>query len=166
MDPQVTVFRSADSSASEDAANIQQLLSEAGIAATLLDDNAPGVPEGAFELRVAPEDQTRAEAIVAGYTPEDEISHPDTSAELDQVTVFGSAGTTAEMEAIAVHSLLQSNGIAAFMIGDSVLPNLSFEVRVPRENVAQARELIAEALAAGPLAAEEGEAASETKPSQ
>jgi hypothetical protein len=52
------------------------------------------------------------------------------------------------------------------MIGDSVLPNLSFEVRVPRENVAQARELIAEALAAGPLAAEEGEAASETKPSQ
>jgi hypothetical protein len=84
------------------------------------------------------------------------------SEELDLVTVFESAGTSSEMEALSVQALLQSNGIEAVLIGDTRLPNFPEEVRVAREDVDKAQGLIKDALAAGPSAALEAESAGET----
>ncbi len=43
------------------------------------------------------------------------------------------------MEAMGIKNLLESNGIAAVLVGDSVLPNFPFEVRVARDQVERAR---------------------------
>jgi hypothetical protein len=66
------------------------------------------------------------------------------------------------MEALGIKNLLESNGIAAVLVGDSVLPNFPFEVRVARDQVDQARVLIADAKLIGPAAAEEAELESES----
>jgi hypothetical protein len=46
-------------------------------------------------------------------------------------------------------------------VGDSVLPNFAFDVRVAHDQVDRARMLIADAEQIGPAAAEEAERASE-----
>jgi hypothetical protein len=161
MDSEVTVFRSADGTAQEDAAAIQEMLVDEGVQAVLRDDHAPGVPSGAWEVRVAAADSARAEALIADHPIEDEFADGDASSELDLVTVFRSAGNTGEMEAQQVKSLLDSNGLEAVLVADARLPNLPDEVRVAREHLTQAKRLIAEALAAGPAAADEAEAAGE-----
>jgi hypothetical protein len=86
---------------------------------------------------------------------------PDSSHEMDMVTLFSSSNHDAEMEATAIHSVLESNGIPSFVVGTSALPVLEFEVQVPKENLEEAQRILAEAQAAGPAAAEEAEAASE-----
>jgi hypothetical protein len=93
--------------------------------------------------------------------PPDASEHPDAGGQLDLVTVFQSAGSGAEMEALDVQALLEASGIQAFIVGDSRLPNLPEEVRVAQDHAEQATQLIADALAAGPAGAEEAEAASE-----
>ena len=85
----------------------------------------------------------------------------DPSSELDAVTVFSSSNHDAEMEATAIQSMLQSNGIDAMMVGPSVIPSLEFQVQVPRSEAVDAQRFIAEARAAGPEAAAEAEAATE-----
>ncbi len=157
----VTVFRSADETAEEDARGQLSLLKAQGIAAVLLDDQVPGIPQGAWEVRVSPSDLSAAEEIVRAQ-PEAAAVGTE-SAELDMETVFSrpAGGITQEMEATAVSSLLQNAGINTIVIGDAVLPNLGFEVRVPKEDSARARDLIAEAIAAGPAAADEAERLSE-----
>jgi hypothetical protein len=87
----------------------------------------------------------------------------DPSESLDMVTVFTSAGTAAEMEALEVQALLESNGIQTVLIGDSRWPNLPEEVRVSQADADRARALIDEAVALGPEAAEEAEAAQEAE---
>ncbi len=87
--------------------------------------------------------------------------HSEAGDELDLVTVFKSAGSGAEMEAMEVKGLLDASGIQAFIVGDQRLPNLPDEVRVAREHSERAKQLIADALEAGPAGAEEAEAASE-----
>jgi len=52
MEDLVTVFRAADENAREDATAIAEMLRDAGIAAKLLDDDAPGVPEGVWQVSV------------------------------------------------------------------------------------------------------------------
>jgi hypothetical protein len=158
MSSQITVFRSADESASEDAANVQQMLEEAGVQAALLDDSAPGVPVGAYEVRVDAENQARAEQLIAQVPPEGE---GDPSPALDLVTVFRAAGATNEMEAMSIQSILDAGGISAFIVGDSRYPIFPQEVRVAREDEALARQMIEDALAAGPAGAEEAEASGE-----
>ena len=79
------------------------------------------------------------------------------SHDLDMVTVFQSAGTTSEMEALSVQSLLEAAGISAMVVGTQSLPNLPEEVRVAREHVTEAKRIIADALAAGPAGAAEAE---------
>ena len=74
------------------------------------------------------------------------------------VTVFrmaegGSDGT----EVLTVQQLLESNGIQTVLVGDSPLPNLAEEIRVASEDAERSRELIANALAAGPEGAAEAE---------
>jgi hypothetical protein len=79
------------------------------------------------------------------------------SHELDLVTVFQSAGTTSEMEALSVQSLLEASGIAAVVVGAQSLPNLPEEVRVAQEHETEAKRIIADALAAGASGALEAE---------
>jgi hypothetical protein len=86
---------------------------------------------------------------------------PDASHEMDMVTLFSSSNHDAEMEAMAIHGILESNGIPSILVGTSTLPVLAFEVQVPKENLEEAERILAEAQAAGPAAAAEAEAASE-----
>jgi hypothetical protein len=66
----------------------------------------------------------------------------DPSHHLDLEAVFQGA---TEMEALAVQGLLEDAGIKTVLIGDAVLPNLPFEIRVARDHAEEARELIAQA---------------------
>jgi hypothetical protein len=79
------------------------------------------------------------------------------------VTVFAANGFTAEMEAQAVHGLLQANGITSLVVRDNVpeLPVGKVEVRVVEQEAAQAEEIIREARAAGAPAVEQVETESE-----
>jgi hypothetical protein len=70
----------------------------------------------------------------------------DNSGGADLITIFHAEGSsTAEMEALRIQNLLQFNGIATVMVGDAVLPNLPFEIKVSRDDVELSRQLIAEA---------------------
>jgi aryl-alcohol dehydrogenase-like predicted oxidoreductase len=93
--------------------------------------------------------------------PEPESGEVDTSHELDMVTLFGSSTHDAEMEALAIQSLLQANGIQAVVVGASQIPSLEFQVRVAAASLPEAQRLLEEAKAAGPEAAEAAERASE-----
>jgi len=79
------------------------------------------------------------------------------SHDLDLVTVFQSAGTTSDMEAQSVQSLLEASGIAAVVVNAEMMPNLPEEVRVAREHVTEAKRIIADALQAGATGALEAE---------
>jgi hypothetical protein len=81
----------------------------------------------------------------------------DASHDLDLVTVFRTASTISDFEAMSVKALLESNGITAVIIGDSRYPNLPDEVRVARADADRAKTLIDEAIAAGPEAADAAE---------
>jgi hypothetical protein len=155
----ITVYRSMDADAKEDAEVIVELLTDAGIPAALWDDSAPGVPEGVFEVRVPAPDAARAEQLIAENPLPEEAEEVDDSSALDLETV---ASAASEMEAMSIKNLLDSNGIAAVLVGDSVLPNFPFEVRVARDQAARARVLIADAETIGPAAAEEAELESES----
>ena len=82
----------------------------------------------------------------------------DDSSELDLETIYHADGTLAEMESMEIKNVLEASGIAAVVVGNAVLPTMSFEVRVARDQVERARGVIAEAQAAGPAAAESAEA--------
>jgi len=154
----ITVFRSADARAEEDARAIALLLNNSGIPATLLDDSERGVPEGAWEVCVPQADGPRADALIATHSPD--AAHDDSHA-LDMIAVFRSAGTDTESEALTVKGLLRASGVPAEIVGDTRYPNLPQQVQVPRAQLTEARRLIADALAAGPAAAEEAEAQGE-----
>jgi hypothetical protein len=155
----VTVYRSMDASAKDDCEEILALLQDSGMEAVLWDDSAPGVPEGVFEVRVPTAVAARAEKLIAQNPLPDEVEEVDPSSELDLETI---ASAQSEMEAIGMKNFLGSKGIAAVLVGDSVLPYLPFEVRVARNQAAHARQLIADAETIGPAAAEEGERESES----
>ena len=77
--------------------------------------------------------------------------------------VFSSTNHDAEQEALAIHSLLQANGLPSVMIGPAVLPILEFRVDVPRAHLEEAGRIIRDARAAGPHGAAEAEASSESE---
>jgi hypothetical protein len=152
-----------DADAKEDTECLLELLTDAGIKAVVLDDSAPGVPKGAFEVRVPAADSGRAEELIDENPLPDESEEVDASPELDLETIYhAEASATGEVEAMSIKNLLESNGIAAVLVGDSVLPNFPFEVRVARDQVEPARILIADAETIGPAAAEEAELESES----
>jgi hypothetical protein len=80
------------------------------------------------------------------------------------VAVFSSSNHDAEMETMAVQGVLEANGIPAVVVGPHILPNLEFQIQVPAHLADEAQRLIAEARSAGPEAAAEAEAASESTP--
>jgi hypothetical protein len=155
----IAVYRSMDADAKEDAECVVELLRDAGIQAVLNDDSAPGVPAGVFEVRVPAADAARAEELIAENPLPEESEEVDPSSDLDLETI---ASATSEMEATSIKNLLDSNGIAAVLVGDSVLPNIPFEVRVASDQAERARILIADAEARGPAAAAEAELESES----
>jgi len=65
------------------------------------------------------------------------------------------------MEADMIRGILDSNEVPSIMVRATGVPVFGFEVKVPRERLAEARRLVEEAKAAGPEAAAEAEAASE-----
>ena len=74
------------------------------------------------------------------------------------VTVFSMAGGGIdETEVLTVQQLLEANGIATVLVGDSPMPNLAEEIRVGAEDAERATQLIADALAVGAEGAEEAE---------
>ncbi len=145
---------------------MRDLLEEVGIAVELVTDDAPGVPQGVYEVRVPALDAARAEAIIAA-NPEPPEDFVDPSGELDAETIFNAMGTTAQIEALAIRGVLESAGIPSYMVNAPMYPNLRFIVRVPKSYAAQARQALEEARSAGPLAAEmaelESEASGETE---
>jgi hypothetical protein len=154
----VTVYRSMDATAKEDCEVVSDILTAEGLSPVILDDSAPGVPEGTFEVRVPSSQLQRAEELVAEHPLPDDVEDVDDSSELDLETIYHSDGTLAEMESMEIKNVLEASGIAAVVVGNAVLPTMSFEVRVARDQVERAREVIAEAQAAGPAAAESAEA--------
>ncbi len=159
----INVFRSADEDAEADARAVHELLTSQGIEAVLLDDSAPGVPSGAWEVQTPAADVARAEQLIGqARLPDSDLTEVSESAAFDVETVFRAhAGTSAEMQAMSVKSMLESSGIATILVGDSVLPNLSFEVQVAKGQAEEARRLIAQAEVIGAEAAEEEEQSSE-----
>ena len=160
MADHVTVYRSMDTNAEDDSRAVLDTLTSAGISAVLLDDSTPSVPEGVWEVQVAPADAERADQILAANPPVTE----DPSAGLDLVPIF-SSGTpvTGNLEVMGLKGLLEANGITAVSTGDSVQPELPATLSVPRDQVEQAKQLIADAQASGPAAADSAEAESEPR---
>jgi len=156
----VTVFRSADPSAREQAEDVVDLLAEAGLSPELYGDDAVGVPSGAVEVRVPASQSDRADEVISAGASE-EAPLGDASNDLDTETIFSAVGATAEMEAIGLRGVLEANGIPTVLVGTSVTPNLRFQVRVAKNQAELARRVLAEAEAAGPAAAEEAERAAE-----
>jgi hypothetical protein len=75
--------------------------------------------------------------------------------------VFSSSNHDAEMEAMAVKGVLDANDIPSILVGPHILPNLEFQVQVPRHLLAQAEQLLRDARQDGRRAADEGEALTE-----
>lgn len=129
-DELVTAFRSADFHAKKEAAWVRNVLANAGIAAQIFDDSAPGVLSGAFEVRVPPGQLEQAERLI------------ETQEKL--VTVFESADVDALEQANWVRDLVASTGIAAEVFDDSApgVPSDAFQVRVPPEQREEAERAI------------------------
>src|SRR5260370_12258272 len=158
QDPFITVFRSSDKSAEQDAANMLERLAEAGIDVIVVGDDAPGVVEGAWEVRVPEADRARAEDIVAERPrPEEDeegVTQQGQSHNLDFVAIFSAQGIEAEMEAISIQSVLEANGIPCTVVGSAQIPSLPFEVRVPKSRLEEASSLLEEVRQTGPAAAD------------
>jgi type III secretory pathway lipoprotein EscJ len=138
----VTVYRSMDADAKENCDEILGVLQDAGIEAVLLDDSAPSVPEGVYEVRVPAASAAAADELITEFDFEEEVKDADPSSDLNLETV---ANGLSEMEANSMKSFLESNGIAAVLVGDAVLPNLTFDIRVARDQLELARQLLVEA---------------------
>ena len=93
---------------------------------------------------------------MATSTPNENPGH-----DLDMVTLFSSVNHDAEMEATALHTLLEANGIESAVVGPGIIPSMEFQVQVPKAQLADAERVMAEARDAGPAAADEAEAAEE-----
>ena len=158
----VTVYRSADMNAEQDATAVRNLLIGNGLNAQLFDDRSQGVVEGTWEVRVPASETAQAEALVA-QVDQDDPGRVDPSHELDMVTITEVQGLTGEMEAMGIQSILDANGISAVLVGSSTLPNLSFAVQVPKADMERAQAALAEARAAGPAAAAEAAQDSENQ---
>jgi len=88
---------------------------------------------------------------------------PILTSELDMEILANFHGPNGEMEARAVESVLRAAGIEAVVEGAIGFSSMPFEVSVARNQVEEARAVLAAALEAGPAGAEEAEDASENQ---
>lgn len=156
----MTVYRSADGNAEQDATAVYNLLIKNGLDAQLAGAETEGVLVGSWEVRVPTEQLAMAEALVRTLN-QDDPAQADPSSDLDMVTLRRTEGTTGELEAISIRSILEANNIPNVMVGASTLPNLSFSIEVAKKDLQRAQLVLAEAEAAGPAAAVEAERESE-----
>ncbi len=159
----VTVFRSGDTSAQDEASAILDMLADAGLNAMLLTDDYPGVPQGTIEVRVPAEEEEAALDVIdaqSGDEPGGTASHG-----YDLLELYRGQGTTGEVEALSIRSVLDASHIPSVLVGSMQMPNLPFRVMVPQVFFESAQQVLGEAVEAGPAAAEEAEAASERQPS-
>lgn len=155
----VTVFRSADAGANEEASTILDLLADAGLNAMLLTDEYPGVLQGTTEIRVPAEEEEAALDVIdaaSGGAEEGSPSHG-----YDLVELYRGQGTTGEVEAMSIRAVLDANHVPSVLIGAMQLPNLPFRVMVPQIFVETAQQVLNEAEGAGPAGAEQAQAATE-----
>jgi hypothetical protein len=75
--------------------------------------------------------------------------------------IWSGSGAFGEMQATNIQSLLAASGIESTINGSTQIPSMAFEVLVTGDNVAAARQIIEDAIASGPAAAEEAERESE-----
>ncbi len=155
----VTVFRSGDPSATDEASAIVDLLADAGLNAMLLTDEYPGVLHGTVEVRVpAEEEEAALDAIDAQSSGSTEGSP---SHGYDLVELYRGQGTTGEVEAVSIRAVLDANHVPNVLIGSMQLPNLPFRVMVPLIFVETAQQVLDEAENAGTAAAEGAATANE-----
>jgi len=154
----ITVFRSGDPTAKQDAESARERLDKGGIRAIVLGDDAPGVVEGSWEVRVPSADRARAEALVDLPGPkqedESEVTTEGQSHDLDFVNLASFDGPGSEMQSTLLRSALEGNGIPCAVIGISQIPSLGFEVRVPKTRLEEALTIVAGADQSGAETAE------------
>jgi len=143
----VTVFRSADASADDDAEQVCDLLVEAGLTAIVVDDSEPGVVEGCWEVRVPANQAEHADQLISASAAAME-NRGDPSDDLDLIPLFEEGTDLTELEAMNLKTLLEANGIPTVVVGSSQLPNIPFEVRVPQDLLETAEQVVADASAA------------------
>jgi len=147
------VYRSGDPSAKGEAEAAQELLTKAGIRSILLGDDAPGVVEGSWEVRVPAADRERAEKLVDApglaeeerERDEEEVSEAGLSHDLDFVNLATFDGTQADLEATLLKAALEGSDIPVMVVGSAQIPSLGFEVRVPKTRLEEALTLMASA---------------------
>lgn len=100
------------------------------------------------------------ESLMAEDTENFEV---DTSHDLDMVTLFSSDNHDAEMEANAIHGLMEASGIPSILVGTPQIPSLEFLVQVPKSRLEEAERVLADAREAGPTAAAEAEQSGEER---
>ncbi|MDX2153107.1 MAG: DUF2007 domain-containing protein [Bryobacteraceae bacterium] len=153
----IVVFRSTDDDAAADAAVIRARLAEAGLTPTLREEEE----SGSFEVLVPAGEADDAIHLLSIEQPDVTAAaaeEVDPSADLDMVTLYEGEMAIAEMEAMHIKGVLNANNIPAFLVGAASMPNLAFQVKVPREQLDAARQVLDEARAAGPEAAAEAQA--------
>ena len=117
-----------------------------------------------WDIRDSPQDVKRTFGLAVCWHYDvnpHEIPDENPGHELKMATLFSSMNHDAEMEAMALHGMLEANGIESTVVGPSTIPSVEFQVQVPRSQLAEAEKLLADARETGPAAAEEAEAAQE-----
>jgi hypothetical protein len=145
-----TIYRASDRNAETDATALKNMLIQNGVDASVVDTGS-----GAWEVQVPDSDAEEARHWLAQVRPEEATTQANPSSEYDFVSIATTDGAISEIEAMSIQSILDANGINCVVVGASALPNLGYEVRVPREDLERAREVLLEAQAAGPAAADE-----------
>jgi Putative prokaryotic signal transducing protein len=85
----------------------------------------------------------------------------DPTHHLDAEIIYEGQGQNAAVEAMNIKGVLEASGITVLSTDPFGYPSLPVLLRVPKEQVAKARQVLSEAEAAGPAAAEAEELASE-----
>ncbi len=151
----VTLYQSAHPKAEDEAHAILEALRDGGItAARVRVEDEPGGSLKSYLLEVDSEAVYDAQALLQSQGVS--FEGLDAAEALDFQVAFFSDRHDAENEALAVKTLLEANGIAAFLAESNPIPTLPAKVLVPREDAARARQIIADAKATGPADAEIG----------
>lgn len=155
----IALYQSAHPQSEEEAHLILDTLREAGIGTVRVrQEDEPGGGVRSFLVEVDQSEIYDAQAFLqkAGVS----FEGLDAGEGVDFQVVFFSDKHDSEPEALAVKSLLEANGMAAFLAESSPLPNFPHKVLVAKTDAARAREVIEMAVATGPMDAEQGAAGS------
>jgi Putative prokaryotic signal transducing protein len=102
-----------------------------------------------------------AEGMTSSSIPQE----GDPTHHLDAEIIYEGQGQNAAVEAMNIKGVLEANGITVLSTDPVSYPSLPVLLRVPKDQVAKAKQVLSEAEAAGPAAAEAEELATENRPS-